>query len=329
MLFKGCVMVRSKGFTLVELLVVIAIIGVLIGLLLPAVQAARESARRSACSNHLKQWGLAMHLHHDAKRVLPHGNSRANPPGTENPAVPSTAYRPFIISLWPFLEQDSLFTAYDLARDTLSPGVNASGRSNVSLLTTADAYFCPSDRPGSTTGNALRRSRVNYVVNWGPTTAQPVAGINATKRAPFGHLTRGGSGTLLLTSFVPWQSKWSEMTDGLSKTLLMSEIRIAAADAAYFDDPRGDVFKDVGTFYFSTANTPNSGIDLHPWIGVKDPSLADASSTGMGIVARSQHPGGVNAVMCDGSTVFIPNTISLAIWSGLGTMNQNESVSLP
>lgn len=31
MLFKGCVMVRSKGFTLVELLVVIAIIGVLVG----------------------------------------------------------------------------------------------------------------------------------------------------------------------------------------------------------------------------------------------------------------------------------------------------------
>ena len=56
----------TKAFTLVELLVVIAIIGVLIGLLLPAVQAAREAARRSTCSNNLKQWGLAMHLFHDA-----------------------------------------------------------------------------------------------------------------------------------------------------------------------------------------------------------------------------------------------------------------------
>ncbi len=52
---------KPKGFTLVELLVVIAIIGVLIGLLLPAVQAAREAARRSACSNNLKQQGLALH----------------------------------------------------------------------------------------------------------------------------------------------------------------------------------------------------------------------------------------------------------------------------
>jgi len=62
---------RRKGFTLVELLVVIAIIGTLVGLLLPAVQTARESARRSACSNNLKQMGVATHNFMSARKGFP------------------------------------------------------------------------------------------------------------------------------------------------------------------------------------------------------------------------------------------------------------------
>jgi len=64
---------QTGGFTLIELLIVVGIIGLLLQMALPAVQSAREAARKTACRSNLKQLGLAVQLHENAKRTLPSG----------------------------------------------------------------------------------------------------------------------------------------------------------------------------------------------------------------------------------------------------------------
>jgi prepilin-type N-terminal cleavage/methylation domain-containing protein/prepilin-type processing-associated H-X9-DG protein len=107
-----------RGFTLVELLVVIAIVGVLVALLLPAIQAAREAARRSQCINHLKQFGIALHNYHGTNRSFPQGAVMK----TVN-QVYTNAYA----ALLPYFEESALHSIYNPDRpwEDQQPGVAA------------------------------------------------------------------------------------------------------------------------------------------------------------------------------------------------------------
>ncbi len=131
----------ARGFTLVELLVVIAIIGTLVGLLLPAVQQARESARRSTCANNLKQLGLAMQNHHDARQKFP---SLYFYQGSASGAG-NWAWGAYLL---PHIEEGSLFTTLDVfnrpLRDSPETSASAYNANRSASDTWLSAFFCPS-----------------------------------------------------------------------------------------------------------------------------------------------------------------------------------------
>lgn len=184
---------RRTGFTLVELLVVIAIIGVLIALLLPAVQQAREAARRNACSNNLKQIGLALHNHHDT-----HGKF---PPGFIATTGPNSTYG-WATYILPFMEQDNIYQAIGDPTSVLDNSSNKAGA-------IIDAYLCPSSTLPDKHKDGFARS--NYVGNGGYSngTGQDYNGFFANKSA----------------------FKFRDMVDGTSNTIMVGEAEGPGDDA--------------------------------------------------------------------------------------------------
>jgi len=130
---------RQPAFTLVELLVVIAIIGILVALLLPAVQAAREAARRTQCQTHLKNIGLAILNHHDARKVFPTGGSKYLRPGFQlqqniengKPLGPDRQGLGWGFQILPYIEETAAYqltTSQDLQQVVVSTYVCPSRR---------------------------------------------------------------------------------------------------------------------------------------------------------------------------------------------------------
>jgi prepilin-type processing-associated H-X9-DG protein len=136
---------------------------------------------------------------------------------------------------------------------------------------------------------------------------------------PFGYQGNNTS-TPLLTGL-------QRIPDGTSNTLLMSEVILAPNDTDA--DTNGDIMNDDPNTLggrFMTLNTPNSGFDSIAYC-VQDNRYAPCNTNRpYQVAARSKHTNGVNVLFCDGSVHFLANSISIATWQALGTMNGGEPV---
>src|SRR5262249_55118129 len=159
-----------------------------------------------------------------------------------------------------------------------------------------------------------------YVVNWG--NSRYGQNPQPTAAAPFWHMN--GNRTL------PQTVRLTSITDGTSNTLLMSETLMAKSSQD--NDWRGDIQNDDGQFPFQTLLAPNStspDVIASGWFQPTGdplmPAVAGASNTQVA-AARSRHTGGVNVSLCDGSVRFVDNSVTLAVWQALGTMNGGEPI---
>ena len=330
---------RSRGFTLIELLVVIAIIAILIALLLPAVQQAREAARRTQCKNNLKQIGLAMHNYHDVYLMFPVGATGA--PGATFGIDISIG--PFA-SILPFIDGGNLKGLYndEITWESQSPNV---------ARTVVQPYLCPSNTgndvivtpPLALAYNVGDEAGANaYAVSKGPQTGWCFGPGASNQQGMFGINVR---------------TRFRDVTDGSSNTICAGEVayggawRVALVGDPNVALPRGATpgQGQTGSGWISPQPAPEglkgaiglgattgSNMASTSWVVNKNPvvecvyvstNLNDCTSAGDSTQGfRSEHTGGTQFLLSDGSARLVSENIDQGIYNALGTRSGGEVI---
>lgn len=302
-------MKRPRGYTYLEMLTVIAIVGVLVALFLPAVQAAREAARRMACGNHLAQIILAVQEYESAHQVYPPGTVDAQGPIFH---LPQGYHHNWISQILPFLEQEPLARHVDYRVSVYDVANQPPRRAYVELL------LCPSS-PAADPGYS------DY------------AGVHNDRETP---IDVDNNGVFFLNSRI----RFDDVVDGVSNTLFLGEKATILGDLGWMSGTRSTL-RNLGAINglgrrppWSTgfppgvdgdaSNAPTlSGEELEAILFPSD--VSPYGSRGVdptGLAAKppqdpnlavgafsSQHPGGTQFSLGDGSVRFLSETINVVV----------------
>jgi len=340
---------RSRsGFTLVELLVVIAIIGVLIALLLPAVQAAREAARRSQCGNNAKQIGLGLHNYHSTQGVIPPGVLNSGALAMTSGSVVNyqggVKNTPGWALLLPFLEQQALWNKLDFKcafgrgyiangpGDIVLPDVNAPY-----LATRISVLECPSARnmgefkPYATTyTNYLTTPQGAYRTTWVFS-----AGVLSEQSGPYANsgsdIRQGMFGSQQGCSF-------AKIQDGSSNCLACGEGigNIPGVCGGVHWGPIA-LFGNYTNIFGRVESSSSPGPIAFTWIHQTNYQINTKAQTNgttnytcrTAWVFGSDHPGGANFVLGDGSVRFLADTLDYLTLCRLAYIHDGEQVTVP
>ena len=368
---------KHSAFTLVELLVVIAIIGILIGLLLPAVQAAREAARRMQCTNNMKQYALAIQNYVDANCSMPASRCQAGTYGQWgsdlsqlNNSGGNSGYSLTFVLL-PFIEQNAVYTGIVSSTGTPAPWVGGKGGVLDARIAT---FLCPSDGMSSqpaVNNNYIWRCNIMMARGDAMWDSELLSGWNSNKDM---------RNRCLFNPFA-WKNM-SSAVDGTSNTLCCSETVsaqtqsssrikggvIGTASAKAVNSPDSNLTSRNNCFNsrdpedqssFAEGYTPAAAYRGNWWadgricnggFNTVFPPNAPCCTHGTAdnnwgvFPPSSNHSGGVNAAMLDGSVRFVSETIDcggyltstqnatrgkslFGVWGAMGTPAGGETTS--
>jgi competence protein ComGC len=284
------------------LLVVIAIIGVLVALLFPAVQAAREASRRTACTNNLKQIGLAIANYQLAHQWYPPSSSDSLR-NASSFSINTTQERrhSWASYILPHLELTEL-------ADSINREIHALTRRNKFIAATiVPLYRCPS-YAGPDFSEAERYEQLGQpcaIGNYLSLGATAVGNLWGVSLQPDGVIIPAGQVTP------------KDVTDGLTHTVLIVETReevfaawadgLTAATCALVYNPSR----------YPTYERDQVTLNFAPYFDYDPPVTWGPSST---------HPGGAYHLFGDGSVRFVQNNVNTSVYTAMPTREGGEVI---